>query len=808
MSLIDGVAGVCRRLEGHGWRGLLRSVSGGGLDIGGSDLAAQLAKPLERIDRSIAGFEDFAASGHRGIEPGRPARSLLYHALASPAVVQDERGRDLTAFPTPAEIEAVENYVYGVRPPTLRRLRARAGGAPLAIAVFAVEYRPGGQTVQRRHADCCFSRTGMARMGTTGPRYDARRREFLPLDDADPHAFLAIPSRFAAFVAAQLKGDPDSFGPMRARPRDRDRRFWVPLHKLFDGPECIAGMTLEVDLAGGHVNEKLRRFHKLLNDQGFDTGWREPEINEYPFVITGDAIAAFSTDPEHGTGLLVPAPHPLAEPAFYKDEPLGFDSSNAYSREPSHRYYTSIQVPPVDEPSESASDGDDGPSVPEYLDGIDARGARRAPEYINARWRMRRDGGEDNLNDDRNVSELVRNGGYRARHFIDFAGDGWVQASVPQLAAELPRRVPAYSIVSPPTFFPYVEQRELMEWWHNEVPSEIRDGIWAIPPRALSDRRLAANVRLPIGFSIDDNTVTAIVSQPHEGSVELAPASPGVLRPSTLPDGTAGLFDPGWDVTQDRTADNRFYLEAYGLGTPFIEDAKLCAALGTYWPGVSPDATRTFQPDKRPQCDDAPWPTVSPLTDEELGIAQAPGGGYLPWDGVRGPEVVEQDGRRLARYPDMDHTDYLETADRFTAALTAKVDYPEYAARVLAMADVYWALGIDNAEYFRKYKPRAKALDELQFAKSQWAVLSFRAVADGGDEELREAEAATGITLYGPHRYRFHVYRWGPSETDPDDFRKVLVEMHDEVSLYVDLLNVLVRREGATWTAQRSPIRG
>ena len=146
--------------------------------------------------------------------------------------------------------------------------------------------------------------------------------------------------------------------------------------------------------------------------------------------------------------------------------------------------------------------------------------------------------------------------------------------------------------------------------------------------------------------------------------------------------------------------------------------------------------------------------------------------------------------------------------DRFTAALTAKVDYPEYAARVLAMADVYWALGIDNADYFRKYKPRAKALDELQFAKSQWAVLSFRAIADGGDDELREAEAATGITLSGPHRYRFHVYRWGPSEPDPDDFRKVLVEMHDEVILYADLAHVLVCRDGATWTPQRSPVRG
>ncbi len=59
-----------------------------------------------------------------------------------------------------------------------------------------------------------------------------------------------------------------------------------------------------------------------------------------------------------------------------------------------------------------------------------------------------------------------------------------------------------------------------------------------------------------------------------------------------------GLFDPGWDVSQDRTADNRFFLANYGLGTPFIEDAKLCAAPSTFWPGVSPDSAREFQPAK------------------------------------------------------------------------------------------------------------------------------------------------------------------------------------------------------------------
>ena len=802
MSLIDGVTGVCRRLQSHGWRDLLLEVSGGELDIAADDLADQLAKTLQQIDRSVPGFEDFAEEGRRGIEPGWPALSLLYHALASPAVV----GETLTEFATPAELEAVENYVFGVRPPSLAELRARAGDAPLAIAVFAVEYRPGSQTVHRRHADCCFARTGLSRMGTIGAHYDARRREWLPLDDAQPHAFRPIPARFAPYVAAQLNGDEASFGPMRFRPKDGKRRFWVPLQKLFDGPECIAGHDLEVALRADHINEKLRRFHQELNAVGYDTGWGEPDIDNFPFVIRGEPIAAFSTDADHGIGLMMPPAHPLAEPALYNDKPLGYFTDPRFTADLNHLYYSSIQVPAVEPLDDGA---DEAQSVPEYLDGIDPQGARRAPEYINARWLMRPGGGEENLNDRPNVRQLVRKGGYTARHFIDYAGDGWVEATVPQLAAELPRRLSAYSIIAPPSFFPYVEQRELMEWWRHSVPSQIRDGIWAITPRALSDRRLAANIKLPAGFDIHDNTVTAIVSQPHiEPPEPRPPASVGVLRPTALPDGTAGLFDPGWDVTQDRVDDdNLFFVEAYGLGTPFIEDAKLCASLGAYWPGVSPDSTRTFQPDKRALDHVQPWPTVCPLTDAELGIVEAPDGGYLPWDGVRGPELVDVDGRQVVRYPDINHTDYLETADRFTASLTAKVDYPAYAARVLAMADVYWALGIDNEEYFRKYK-RPKALDHIQLAKAQWAVLSFTEVGGEPDEELRQAEAETGVTLSGPHQYRFHVYRWDRHRVDPDNFRYVLVEMHDQVVLYVDLVNVLIRREGGEWEAQPSPSRG
>jgi hypothetical protein len=80
--------------------------------------AAELARELA-IDRNNPGFEDFTLTGKRGVEPGFPAASLLYHAFASPDVHPTASGDPATsvdAYPTLAELDAVENYIYGLRP--------------------------------------------------------------------------------------------------------------------------------------------------------------------------------------------------------------------------------------------------------------------------------------------------------------------------------------------------------------------------------------------------------------------------------------------------------------------------------------------------------------------------------------------------------------------------------------------------------------------------------------------------------------------------------------------------------------------
>src|SRR5262245_17621056 len=111
MSLIDPLKTLCTRLSASpGWKALFGKH---GLKLNASDLAAELKKPLT-IDRELLGFGDFADDGVRGIEPGSPSRSLFYHALASPNVLNAPDGTPLDLFPTPAELDAVEHYIFGV----------------------------------------------------------------------------------------------------------------------------------------------------------------------------------------------------------------------------------------------------------------------------------------------------------------------------------------------------------------------------------------------------------------------------------------------------------------------------------------------------------------------------------------------------------------------------------------------------------------------------------------------------------------------------------------------------------------------
>lgn len=773
MALIDEVKKICKRLSTKGWRKLLLKH---GLDIAATNLEAELLKELPEIDREIEGFEDFAAEGKRGIEPGNPSRSLLFHAIASPDVINGANGKELGAFPTLAEVETIENYVYGVLPPSLQDLTARAqrlaGGdrrPNMAIAVFASEYRPGPETEHRKHADMCFSRTGICRVGTAKPVYDARRRGFLSFRDGDDNLTIRVlPCKYSPYIAVQLHGDPNIFGPMNYR-EDIDKKinFWVPIHKLFNGTECIRNLDLHVTLESHHVNQKIKRINEYLKFTfKVETQTGNVNIEEPPFKFY-EGIADLSKNPDFGTGLLIPTVHSsLVDVAKYNDQILSF------------------LVPTLDLHRTALFDSSLQLSTIKTTKDI----PRRAPEFIHIRNKVEQDGSIKDMNSSSNLVQELRKeilkGDYRALHYVDFTGDGWIEVFCPELGIEYPRPVPAYSLVTTPDFFPDVDQREIYEWWQQKVPATIRNNFWYEGgPNPLSDVRSAPNMELEndgAHFRSKDTSVTSIISLPPDAESRSSIQTARLLvketmRHTYLPDGASGIFAPGWDTSFDIALGGQQYLASYSLGSPFAEDAKLCAALSAFWPAVAPDTGRSFWPVN---------PTVCPLTDEEIGI-----GSDFSWDGFIGPKIYNN-SKDTVEYFRSEYVDYVSTAlqNKFSLSQTRKVDINSYKYRMISMWRVYEAAGVLG--------PLATDASE----RAKWPVLSFREVTTRDKGELTEAQTQTGQTLQGLI-YRVEIYRPGTISDHPEgDHRKIIVKIKERITSFVgSTAVVLVKHDDVPW---------
>ncbi len=752
MALIDDVKSLCDRLAPLGWHALLERMTDGHLNIrqpNGAALRKELTKPLVVIDRSVAGLEDFAVDGTHAIAAGDPARSLLYHALASPGVVDG-----LTGFPTLRELETVENFVFGVQPPSLDELLEKAGQKgkqKLSIALFAYEYRPARDTCSRLQADMAFSRTGVGRVGTRSAQYDPRRRGFHAEVSDDPFAFRVCPARYGAFLAVRTRGSELQSAPMRALDDDSKRQFWIPLHKLFDGPECLRGMDLKLRFSSFHYNDKIRRTRAF--------SLRMPNVPARPPFQFSEGIAEFVDGVDWCRGLLMPVEHPrLVEPATVEGELLTFrvprTTSNFAALEPGAR-----------------------------RDSITGAEVRRAPAYVHARTQVL-EGSQIDLSNDPtrpDVLKTVSAGRYEALHYVDFTGDGRIDVSIAALtgkSAVAAETVPCYSLIAAPDFFPDAGQRELFE----AVPGEL----WGVEPHPLCDTRLPANLQMPGNrFEPKDDTITAIVplfGPPPSASTH--PFSRDASRHSCLPDDCAGEFAPGWDVSTDKKSSQGHpihHLAAYGLGSPFPEDSKLCAALSTFWPAVAPDATRGMSPSSGA---DELRSTVAPLTDEEIGQS-----GSLPWDGVAGPTVRTIGGQEFAECESFLHVDYVQQAldGRFSLRLTARVSSEEYERRMRAMGLVYSVIGQDRNSRF---------------------VLSFRQVLAGNDE-LQDAQIDASVVLPGA-AYRIDVIRGGgdTEQLHPTDFRKRLLPLIDRRFFLVDPANRIVlqrRAEQMRWSRATIP---
>ena len=652
----------------------------------GATLFQLLLEPLT-INYSLKGLEEFARDGVRGIEPGDPARSLFYHVFASPHVRPP--GVTSKSYPTMADLELIENCVYSADFPSLADLRVRAAGKPLAVVVFAYEYGPAIDTVHRRHADLCFSRTGIARVGNAPPHYMPEARGYFPHSGPrgrNARKVHVVPARYGVFIATQRKGDEATIGPMRFQPDDAQREFWVPLHKLFDGKECIEGLDLKLNLDAHHMNEKIRRVHLALRDEGVATRWTEAELQGPPFRIT-EGLATFSA----ADGLVTPVPrHPLIDLARTPDGRLvGFDVPAGHTT-----LFASLS----------------------FEKGTDT-GARHSPEFVHAKHQIVRsdDGRKDRIAylpdvKTADIAEVVKAGGYEAANFVDYTADGYVDVDCPSLALEIPKRLTAYSILGQPDFFPLVRQQDLMEWWETSSPEDIHDAIFPISevtPEPLSGARLPANFTIPgARFDSTEVTISAIIGLDRDPGPQGPILTERPRRESTLSYRASNLFQPGWDSSEDCDSDTKsksgtFHLANYGLGSPYAEDTLICAALSAFWPGAVPDVTRFFSPNY--------YPSSTPVPDAQAN-----------WDGIPSPTVA---GGNL-QFLSIQYADYVKTIldGKLAYETFADVTLEEYIARTLATARVFQFLGAsshaDRALYpFTSFRrPTAAELRQLAAA--------------------------------------------------------------------------------------------
>ncbi len=786
MVLKDEVKKICNRLAPHGWRDLLLEH---GLDITADNLGDELLKELSSIKRNIDGFTDFAEEGKHGIEPGNPARSLLFHALASPNVINGVDGKELDVFPTLAEIETVENYVYGVQTPSIEELKTRAKnvaswisghnlqqGPPMAIVVFASEYRPAPETVHKKHADMCFSRTGIARVGTDEPSYDDRRRGFQPQVSNKTNAFRVLPAVYSAYIAIQLEGKGDVFGPMRFTLKDKESKFWVPIHKLFNGDECIRNLDLHVTLQTFHVNQKIKRIHSHL-EKVPTYPKKDPDILEKPPYTFTTGIAEFSSNTNFRTGVLIPVPH----------NPFVQEAKDQNGR-------VTFLVPPKSDPHFK--------NVIDYLSSsLRLAGARDSPEYVHIRHKVE-NGTITNLNDSNDVIGSIEES-YQAQNYVDFTGDGWIEASCQELESSSDLQKPtkaAYSLVTAPDFYPNVDQGELMEWYTSELKEPLRNPFWinTKPPEpdnkliTLADGRDPPNLQLKKSdntrvFDSSDVTATAIVSLPLKERKETKLDVPRTVRDAYLPDASSGYFAPGWDIGRDESGDTR-HLAAYTLGSPFPEDSKLCAALSAFWPAVAPDAGRSFWWMER----NGVFPTITPLTDDEIGS-----NGNLGWDGSHGPKLItnNDNNNETVEYFNSEYIDYVENAlqNRFSAQLTGRVDIDEYKDRIKVMARAYIACGIDIS----------KTSNKVQGILTENPVLSFRKV-ESTDTELKEVQNQAGSQISG-RIFRIEIVN-GQAMPANHDRKKTHLKVMNKFTCFIGEENiVLVKKNHDVWVPKPTP---
>ncbi|MCJ8269076.1 MAG: hypothetical protein MJK04_06700, partial [Psychrosphaera sp.] len=443
------------------------------------------------------------------------------------------------------------------------------------------------------------------------------------------HEIRVMPAQYSAYIAVKQNASSALLGRRFDEARDGARNVWSPVHKLFSGNECLSGMDLNIELSCFHSNEKIKRVHRfMMNEFNIDTGASPSDLAKPPFIYH-DGIAVMDTV----LNCVVPEVHKaVVEKATLSGKLATLGKNFKMPFNPAQDRFQLEQ---------------NGNSLANFSSTLELRSRaggpgpfpRKVPEYMHVRSKVV-DQDITDLNAEPNVIDIIAQQEFDVLHYVDFSGDGFVKANINNALISVLPNIPAYSMVAPPDFYPYVKQAEILD----AIPERFREQIWAVQPTPLCDSRMLPNIETHPALEYQGiesfMTGTALISGVANDAAQQAGIQKVEHNLTTyLTDGAAGVFAPGWDTSFDYwVTDKRRepHFAAYGLGTPFSEDAKLCAALSSFWPAVAPDIARSYWPDAQNR------PSVIPLTDEEIGSDGSDG-----WDGEHGPVISADNGQNV-----------------------------------------------------------------------------------------------------------------------------------------------------------------
>lgn len=750
---------VFRWLRKNGWLEWISRETGGNADTADpydETLFKNITKKF-----TAKGLDDFG--GRRLIEPGLPAMSFIYHALASPRV----QPAGITTYPTYKELDALENYIYALYNVNVKEVKDNK--RKFCLAVLAYEYRPAykvppfrniDRSKFRKHADFVYSRTGIARIGDKKMNYDARNRCYtnLPGQKNEEKNIAVTPARYGLFLVELVQLKSLAYPTLLLMNRERsdtERYFIRPVTKIVKDSAVADFYFSEY-----HLNEKLYKLSQFEPEPGKKIRLSGNfNVQSWPFRRINCTTELGARIPnKHNTdinfveltsmgssALLSSVPASLVTPAEQDKKPIAFEVPARWKKGHfSNRRYTSYKF--IDK---NSMDGFDA----FMTDGIFRRyritsrfgTPRNAPMFANIRHTIT-NGKEVYLHhSSEDFEKKIDDGRYWARLFEDNICDGCIAVNLTSNVSWLRQLeiLPAFSIVTAPDFFPYVDGNDINFYFelNNYLPDEhfLEGGTLN-----LSGIRLKANSDIinPVtnkkAFTVDDdsyNTVTAVISK------NISQHAAGNARfnvnfrrdyknTSFLPDTTSGIFYPGWDATFSNSTDpSERFLATFGLGSPFPEDMKLCAAANGMWPVASPDAGRTFQGSlsRIPGFNRKPSSSI-PLMDDELGFhPKSPhvANGKKPsfgWDGEHGPYLTYDDNKILSvNFTDIGRADYvhniLDPATGFDMSKLRNLESAELIQRMECLRKCVRAvdkriIGAQKVEFTRLWLVSAEKVNE------------------------------------------------------------------------------------------------